>query len=323
MQNSKSLSLLFKSYNKNLQKTDIEKVTQIISLIYETSTVVSNSPADVSSLGKKITKEINEIIADPLYENITFIMISEKNLDTVFNNTAWGNRIFQSYSSKPLKKKGDLIFNSGTVKMSDEGFPDVISFKPELDFNSVRSSLITSAEGSRSTREGSMTVKDKNDAPPKKESEANVIVADDRTQSVNINELRDITIPLNTTDSMVGDAFIDFKRKETNMRKLFASKMNSAMTGELTIFGEPAWDELTILGFPFITFKHFTNNGSLSEYSGLWRVMASSHSISGGKFTTTLKLRKEFVDDIDPFNNQSIMSGNISVNPVNNEQKNS
>jgi hypothetical protein len=338
VQNTKKLSFVFKTYNKELNKTDIEKIKNVLQLVYETSSIAAeeSNKGKIERIGKKVTEEINRVVNDGLYDNITFIIICDKNADGLFNENNWGNKIFQTYSTKPLKKKGEVIFNSGAVKMSDEGFPDVLSFKPQMDFKTIIDSLVKSSSSTRSTKNGGMTIAEENDkekaakkkaeldaknkkpattpaADTEKSSEAEKISRDTAMQSVNINELRDISIPLNTTEAMVGDAMIDFKRKETNMRKQFASQMNNTTTADLVIFGEPAWDDVVVRSSPYIYLKHYLPQGNLSEYSGIWRVKGVTHSIMNGKFTTNLKISKELMLNADPFNNSSIMKDNISI----------
>jgi hypothetical protein len=94
-------------------------------------------------------------------------------------------------------------------------------------------------------------------------------------------------------DVLSGAALVDYKRKQVLIRKAMAAGLQNTVDADLEIFGEPAFDESISYSSAFVNIFHYDPFGDLTELSNLYRISSVAHSISGNKFVTTLKLKKQ------------------------------
>lgn len=318
--NSKSIQVFMNTYNydKFFNQGESKVFEGIINLLGEIHGASNDKTKPPKNLFAGLVERIKSEAKN--YKQFTLIILAEKNVGSIFASSNWGNRLIQTYTINPHKPAGDNFFNSGSVNMADSFFPDVISFKPKLPFETVMRSVLNSSNKANTFATANEQilnqandisfnadqVKAKADAekakaqgkptPIKQETFLKQIDANKVAARVQVQDLIDIRTPhVNPADQADATA-LNVKRSDDNLRKALGAAA-AGMEADLEIMGEPAFDQTLVFCNMLIWINHFLPNGTQSQYTGAYTVNSSEHHIENGNFKTMLSLRRDITSE--------------------------
>lgn len=241
---------------------------------------------------KKALSKIKEFKNKDDFDTLTLIIINPRFLseeETGYNSTdaleqllnRKRNDVLQTYSVRPFKALGDTTFSSNLRNLSQEFFPDVISFKPSLTGVMQTLEQVGKVQNLKATGYSSGSVHYINNEP-----------AYLGAQFAPLNSIISSSYPFFSTSQNYSDEYINNIADKNRFTEIFREYLG-LMTAELVILGEPALSLFEVSNLKSIFIKVFNEDSTYSILSGLYTITNVKHSIASGKFTTTLTLRRD------------------------------
>jgi ribosomal protein S20 len=263
--------------------------------------------------------------------NMITVKVSSAN---IFKANFGSQLIAQAYSYRVGDVYNqDTMFNPGEPTCWDINFPDVISADFQYDIWGAAMSVAAGLRITGNTDRGSMAINSQNKiATVKLLDDANKIIADtghklkQSISSADIDKLRKISTELHSVDPgdtlsgaspakvsaypinvniadyqhsriYSGDYYnmLERKRNVQNIRAQLATT-STLINADLEVLGDATF-AFTNINSTWMFLKIINVDGSLSTFTGLYKLNNVTHEISAGKFTTKLKLVSDFVSD--------------------------
>jgi len=284
---------------------------------------------------KKVTDFVNFFIEKHKNRKILYMILMEdlEGSHSPFNSGNWGNQVLQGYSYRLTKDNSkDPYFSIGRTNLSRNNFPDVIAFNiTEYDFeNTIRSinesqdtsvSVTVAGKEIKTNRINVDELKDKSvEEKTKALKDTGMSVEDfdkkvkgDKTfKNINFNNKQSTkfdylkayrnndNMNLNFSSSQVltsgDDNFADVARAKRSIeayRGMMALRA-STIKANIQILGEPQYDFFCLKKYIFV--KLFNLDGSISMFTGIYRIIKITQNMDSGMLKTTLDLEKALSD---------------------------
>lgn len=308
-----TFSLLYK-------KEAIEKLTVYKTLIQARAGVVG------SSQEKEIDKRINEVKSlnnmSPIFVN--YLDLNES-AGQIFGQQTGKNAIIQAYSYRTggalQLVDGDVAgrFNPGYPSVMDINFPDARNLNIKFNYKNaldgikavMREKIPKSTVADKNYKEATTKLATAEETAKsklsKKTLETKAQSAIEKTEEETTKENNAIQyqqynskLPYTHPSSLLfkknirsGSTYIQTLQERKMMQEYRKHLMLdvSIVTATLTILGDPVFDQATDSQFIFL--KILNPDGSLSFFTGLYRITDVNHEITAGMFQTTLELAKD------------------------------
>ena len=283
----------------------------------------------------KVTDFVNFFIEKHKNRKILYMILLEdlEGSHSPFNSGRWGNQVLQGYSYRLTKDNSkDPYFSIGRTNLSRNNFPDVIAFNiTEYDFeNTIRSinesqdtsvSVTVAGKEIKTNRINVDELKDKSvEEKTKALKDTGMSVEDfdkkvkgDKTfKNINFNNKQSTkfdylkayrnndNMNLNFSSSQVltsgDDNFADVARAKRSIeayRGMMALRA-STIKANIQILGEPQYDFFCLKKYIFV--KLFNLDGSISMFTGIYRIIKITQNMDSGMLKTTLDLEKALSD---------------------------
>ena len=275
----------------------------------------------IGTLSLKIKSRL-EAFANSEYDTIViYIIYPELQTSNNFSNVGEATRdiikshktnfIAQTYTVNGFKELGSRAFAGKFKKISEESFPDVISFKVSSRNLGYLEELVPKLKEiqTQPTDLGNKVIfvaKDKGNLKMREFGE--------------INRMVHYHSAFYTTDNNYGESFASNIEARNNLTTTLANAFGE-LDAEMEILGEPAYS----LGFALfnrIFIKIFNPDGSTSFLSGVYFILSTKHNINSGRFTTIFTLKRDkaetsyIIDDLI----KDITIANIIVGETNTQK---
>ena len=210
--------------------------------------------------------------------------------------------IIQTYSINPYKKIGSqMMMSQGNETLKDQLFFDVISFKPTITNFIAGIDMASKISQAKimNPSDGSMSV---------------ITGYNDQTDAFRydhfapLNTLINYSSPIFTSSANYGNEFANVIHAKNKVTSDLVNKFNH-ISAELVILGEPALCFSDYYVNKYIFIQSFSNNdGTYTQFTGIYRIKEIKTTITGGKFTTTLMLQK----DEKNYNNSNLLFNDLT-----------
>lgn len=202
----------------------------------------------------------------------------------IFNPELGNNQIMQTYS---FNVAGDINsskdnYNPGFPTVWDVNFPDVLDFSANLDYMTKIKGLKINKDAQVNMQTGMQKIQNK-DTQKELPNESIYIR--------NYKQHNPITFNLDFTkrDTYHGDYANSMMMKKNiqNFRKYILLN-NDSFTCNLRVLGDPSYVLHSLDKYIFI--KYILQDGSLSFYTGVYKIMKVLHEIFPGRFETNIEI---------------------------------
>jgi hypothetical protein len=283
----------------------------------------------------KVTDFVNFFIEKHKNRKILYMILLEdlEGSHSPFNSGRWGNQVLQGYSYRLTKDNSkDPYFSIGRTNLSRNNFPDVLAFNiTEYDFeNTIRSinesqdtsvSVTVAGKEIKTNRINVDELKDKSveektkalkDTGMTAEEFEKKIKGDKTFKNIQFNTKETTKFDylkayrnndkmnLNFSASQIltsgDDNFADVARAKRSIeayRGMMALRA-STIKANIQILGEPQYDFFCLKKYIFV--KLFNLDGSISMFTGIYRIIKITQNMDGGMLKTTLDLEKALSD---------------------------
>lgn len=293
------------------------------------------SPEDAKKYVTKVTDFVNFFIEKNKNRKILYMILLEdlEGTRSPFNSGRWGNQVLQGYSFRLTKDNSkDPYFSIGRTNISRNNFPDVIAFNiTEYDFENTIRSINESNDASISVTVAGKDIKAnkidvdsiKNLSDEQKKTalkdtgmtveEFNKKIKGDKTfknisfntqqsskfdylKAYRNNDKMNINFSSNQVLTSGDDNFADVARAKKSIevyRGMMALRA-STIKANIQILGEPQYDFFCLKKYIFV--KLFNLDGTISMFTGIYRIIKIVQNMDGGILKTTLDLEKALSD---------------------------